>query len=598
MDKIKLSRKRGQSLIEILVAIGLTAVLLPGLLTGFVASREGKAQEGQRLQATALLRETEEAIRSVRDASWSNISTKNGTYHPEISANAWTLVSEPQYTGQFTRSVAISDVQRDPSGNIVTSGGTVDTSSKRAVSTVSWTTPMASSISSTNYLERYKGNTAWLQTTQSDFNAGNLSSTVVTNNSGGEIQLAPGSGGNWATPTIAGNFNSGGNANGLSVFVDGNYAYLGSTNVAGGNNLSIVDISSPTTPTLTGSISFGNNITGVFVSGNYAYLATSGNTSELTIVNITNKSSPTTAATLNLGGNEDATAIHISGNYAYVAKRSGTGTNRELYVVNISNPTAPSIAGSYEAGANVNSVSVTANYAYIATDIDSSELRILNISNPASPTLTGNYNASTTANGLAIYLSGSTAYLGTANNTGAGSEFYIINVSNPSSPSLIGNYNAGNNIFGIFVSGTYAFLATDTNTQQLQVVNISTPSLPALYAFVGNDNTSSELTVILGGSGATFVTSGSFESQIFDAGTQAAFNYLTFSINEPINTNIIFQLAINNDGSTWNYFGSYESAAAIPLADINGRYIRFRATLSGNGSATPAISDVSINYSP
>src|SRR3990167_2676701 len=57
----------GQSLVEILIAIGLTGILLPALLTGLVSSREGKAQEGQRLQATALVRESEEAIRSVRE---------------------------------------------------------------------------------------------------------------------------------------------------------------------------------------------------------------------------------------------------------------------------------------------------------------------------------------------------------------------------------------------------------------------------------------------------------------------------------------------------------------------------------------------------
>ena len=33
----------GQSLIEILIAISLASVLLPALLTGLVASREGKA---------------------------------------------------------------------------------------------------------------------------------------------------------------------------------------------------------------------------------------------------------------------------------------------------------------------------------------------------------------------------------------------------------------------------------------------------------------------------------------------------------------------------------------------------------------------------
>src|SRR3989344_502241 len=84
--------RAGQSLVEILIAIGLAGILLPALLTGLVSSREGKAQEGQRLQATALARESEEAIRSIREKGWTNIAA-NGTYHPAISVDEWTLAN-------------------------------------------------------------------------------------------------------------------------------------------------------------------------------------------------------------------------------------------------------------------------------------------------------------------------------------------------------------------------------------------------------------------------------------------------------------------------------------------------------------------------
>src|SRR3990167_10443631 len=94
----------GQSLVEILIAIGLTGILLPALLTGLVASREGKAQEGQRLQATAFIRESEEAVRSVREKGWTNISA-NGTFHPVISGSEWTLLPNPETINDYTRQV-------------------------------------------------------------------------------------------------------------------------------------------------------------------------------------------------------------------------------------------------------------------------------------------------------------------------------------------------------------------------------------------------------------------------------------------------------------------------------------------------------------
>src|SRR3990167_9834707 len=77
--------KKGQSLIELLLTIGLSAVLLPALITGLISSREGKAQQQERIQAASLLRQTYEAVRSIRNRGWDNISV-NGTYHPIISA--------------------------------------------------------------------------------------------------------------------------------------------------------------------------------------------------------------------------------------------------------------------------------------------------------------------------------------------------------------------------------------------------------------------------------------------------------------------------------------------------------------------------------
>ena len=156
--------QNGQSLVELLLAIGLSAVLLPALLTGFVASREGKAQHGQRTEGVAILKATTEAVRSVREKGWSNFAN-NGTFHPEISGSSWSLVAG-EYTDPvtgFKTKVDISDVNRDSNGAIASSG-TTDPSTKKVVVTVSWGTPYLSSITSTLYLTRYLANNAFTQT--------------------------------------------------------------------------------------------------------------------------------------------------------------------------------------------------------------------------------------------------------------------------------------------------------------------------------------------------------------------------------------------------------------------------------------------------
>ena len=75
MEKIIFKRK-GQSLVELLLAIALASILLPALLTGLVASREGRVQQIQRSDAVGYIREAEEAVRNVRENGWTTFSIK------------------------------------------------------------------------------------------------------------------------------------------------------------------------------------------------------------------------------------------------------------------------------------------------------------------------------------------------------------------------------------------------------------------------------------------------------------------------------------------------------------------------------------------
>lgn len=194
----------GQTLVELLLAVGLAALLLPALISGFVTGRDSRAQQLQRTDGVAFMQETKSALRSVREAGWSNVST-NGTYHPAISGTAWSLAANAETVGDLTRRVVISDAYRNAtSGAIVQTGGTVDPSTKKVDITVSWTQPRVSSIVSTIYMTRYLDNAAYLQTTIADFNAGTLSNVVVPTPAAvnGEVRLANNNKAKWCSPSF------------------------------------------------------------------------------------------------------------------------------------------------------------------------------------------------------------------------------------------------------------------------------------------------------------------------------------------------------------------------------------------------------------
>lgn len=196
-------RNSGQMLVELLLAIGIASIFLPALITGLVASREGKAQQSQRMEAVALMKEAENVVKGVRDNGWANFAV-NGTYHPTISGTTWSLASGDEIVDGFTRQIAVSDVYRDSNGAIVTSGGTLDPSTKRAVITVGWNAPYASAVDSTMYLSRTTPNFSHTDTLQADFSPGTKVQTQVTDEGGGIVKLESNKA-KWCSPSFAKN---------------------------------------------------------------------------------------------------------------------------------------------------------------------------------------------------------------------------------------------------------------------------------------------------------------------------------------------------------------------------------------------------------
>src|SRR5690242_17623362 len=120
MFKKFFTSQKGQSLIELLITIGLMAVVLPAMIVGFVATRSGRAQQEQRLKATALLQEGEEAARVVRETDWATFAAlstpANTAYkltHDVATGKTWILTGGTETINGLTRTIYVNDVYRD-----------------------------------------------------------------------------------------------------------------------------------------------------------------------------------------------------------------------------------------------------------------------------------------------------------------------------------------------------------------------------------------------------------------------------------------------------------------------------------------------------
>jgi hypothetical protein len=606
MTTKRTGQQRGATLVEVLIAIALAGVLLPTFAQASLLAKTNRPSAEQRIQAASLLREATEAVRVVREGGWANVST-DGTYHPAIASNTWSLAGGSEVIGNFTRQIVINSIQRNISGTIVSSGGIVDPSTKQVIVTVSWTHPIVGSLISTTYLTRWQNNAAWTQKTQAAFAGGTLTNTVASASNTVQLLDTPAT---WQLPNSIGSFNITGNVSAVP------YMFIGYA-----TGMAIINVSNPASPSLAGTFVTSAAVNGVYVVGTTAYLATAIANAQLKIVNVATPATPTQIGTLQVGSGVAATNIYVNGTYAYLTKNAETGGNSEFNIIDVTTPSTPNLVGKFaRQNANFLSTFVVGNFAYVATAQANNQFRIINVTSKTAPTSSSSVNLAVTAND--IFIDGTTAYIGTANN-GATGELRIYNVTIPTAPAALGNYEVSGNVTGVGMDTTnpnYVILATGVATKQAIIVNVSVPATPTLvnnvnygktinkvfvngpYAYFGTTNTAQEAMILYTG----FRPNGIFESSTFDAGANAGYNALGLTINTPVGSTLQFQVAANNTGLGWTYVGPDGTAGTfftangpISLSIASNRYFRYEATFTptANGQQTPTISSVSTNYS-
>lgn len=134
------SKYSGFMIIEVIVATSIIVIFV--LVAMSVASKSIRFshQSLRNTQASFLIEEGAEAVRIVRDNAWANISglNTNTTYYPTFTGGSWTLSTTPVQIDNFTRTVVLLDVNRDPGTGDIDVSGTNDNGTKFVTVNVSW----------------------------------------------------------------------------------------------------------------------------------------------------------------------------------------------------------------------------------------------------------------------------------------------------------------------------------------------------------------------------------------------------------------------------------------------------------------------------
>src|SRR5690349_13169200 len=126
----------GYSIIEIILAIAIFVIISSSAVVAILGALTTIRLTQEQGQATYLANEGMEAIKSIRDQQWASLIPGN-TYGLSKTSGVWSFSGTSDTNGKYTRSLAVSAVNRS-GGAIVTSGGTVDFDTKKVTCTVSW----------------------------------------------------------------------------------------------------------------------------------------------------------------------------------------------------------------------------------------------------------------------------------------------------------------------------------------------------------------------------------------------------------------------------------------------------------------------------
>ena len=386
----------------------------------------------------------------------------------------------------------------------------------------------------------------------------------------------------------------------------------------------------------------------------------------LVVVDISDPTTPTiTTSTLFPTGSDTYLDISPDNNEAYLSK-GGRGASVEIY--DISTPGSPVSVGSFVVGNVAYDIEVSpdSNTAYLAIDGGGAEIIAIDVTNPASPSYLGSYYPAGSNGHITISDDGNTLFI-------AGSDFEAIDVTNPAAMVSLDTYSGvtfnhvelssdentafvsdyANGIFVFDVSDTSDITLLDTDTTLSNINGLALSSddqvlfvldtTAGIVSFDVSDTSDiSTLDTFANGGGnfrfaisaddqTAYIASSSSGLEIIDLdytngyasnspyvypNTAQTFSSSITTFTQTLGAGnagtVTYQIS-NDDGTTWYYWtgaawaattetDGTETASAtdintsIATFDTDGGDFLFRAYLNSNGSQQVELDQVDIDY--
>lgn len=120
-----MKNKKGMALVEIIIGSAIITTGILAAITSYNTYISYAMSNSKNILASYILEEGLEVMTFFRDVSWLNISglSTTTTYHLAFNGTAWATTTTPEYVdGEFLRNITVSDVQRNGSDQIDSSG--------------------------------------------------------------------------------------------------------------------------------------------------------------------------------------------------------------------------------------------------------------------------------------------------------------------------------------------------------------------------------------------------------------------------------------------------------------------------------------------
>ena len=155
--------QKGSGLVEILVAIFIFSIILGALINASSAYFSGVGANLLSTKAAYLAEEGIESVKTIRDSNWNNISAllDNTNYYlyfdtASSTNNIWKATTTASIIdNNFIRTFKVNYVYRDANGRIISSGGSLSTTTEKLTVSVSW---VSNNSTTTKSLSTYIAN--------------------------------------------------------------------------------------------------------------------------------------------------------------------------------------------------------------------------------------------------------------------------------------------------------------------------------------------------------------------------------------------------------------------------------------------------------